>query len=238
MKINEKIIENILRTSLLNCQSYVEPNINYWDQSIDLLLKQKESYRNKTEQDLRKIKAGKINRYISNSWVLNLAYCLKVKFCSNQDVKILPDVNDKLEIPKGENREFLFDIHILKMGMLEYSNKKGILSKLVYPKESLLAVESEFSDKPREYIKDFAKLLCSSSNLKIFVGPYMKEEDNTVRYLGILRHLAGRMQIKEGLYLLLTSHPRDIIKNKLSYRIFNFSQNDWNELQHVPIFKS
>lgn len=83
MKINEESIEAILKTSLLNCQSYVKLNINHWNHKVDLLLKQKESYRNKTEQDLRKIKAGKINRYISNSWVLNLAYCLKVKFCVN-----------------------------------------------------------------------------------------------------------------------------------------------------------
>lgn len=97
--------------------------------------------------------------------------------------------------------EFLFDIHVCKMGRVESVKNKVNIEYVI---ESLIQIESELNNKDsKEVVKDFSKLVCGSECLKIMIMSRYYHYNE--KMLEILAKVAEN--IKGIVYLVVIEHP-------------------------------
>ena len=167
------------------------------------------------------------HRQIGSIWIRCLSLALKERILNgNGEYIIYPDVNEDLA-KVGENRfEYLFDIIVGKKA--KTTSKRGHCPNYFYISKPMLAVESEFSRRCEKAVEDFAKLICVNSLYRIFVGPYYSETDERDKnYLDPLINIAKQIPGIKNLYLVLVSHPEDLNKYIIKYRILQLVDNNW-----------
>lgn len=113
----------------------------------------------------------------------------------------------------GENRErfglseLLFDILVCQTVKTKSAARR---KELTFVKRGLWAVESELAKNSREAIFDFNKLILSSCESKLFVGPITS---NVAAFLKPLETAAEHC--KGSTYIALVTHPADWGKKPL-----------------------
>lgn len=115
--------------------------------------------------------------------------------------------------------EFLFDIHVCKMNTVKSINYKYDIK---YIEKSLIEIESELNKNDlKEVIKDFEKLVCGNSPLKIMI---ISKYDNNKPIIEILSDIGKN--ISESAYLIEIDHPSDWCVDKYENNYFSVYEYD------------
>ena len=133
--------------------------------------------------------------------------------------------------------EFLYDILIAKMDKTESKDEK---IPLMYLKEAIWIVESEFSKNSHESVKDFSKLVIGNARYKLFIGPYIKRRDkrkmekSNDQLRRVLERPARAASVSGNCYLGLVPHPKDWCKEEYDPGIvkcwaFDRRKDSWEE---------
>jgi len=139
-----------------------------------------------------------INQNRSRSWVKFLADQLLTHYQSEQDIRVFSKYDETNRKDFGLN-ELLYDIVVCKVGEV-LSAKHG--KKLLYIKETLWQVESEFARNSRQALIDFNKLVLGSAYNKLFIGPQVSEVEP---FVSVLKPAARACT--GNVYVALIPHP-------------------------------
>jgi hypothetical protein len=107
----------------------------------------------------------------------------------------------------GKITELLFDINVIEVEVLEKSHAGNKIAKAPIVSRSLWAIEIELAMDTRHWATDFAKLVLSNAENKLFVAPKFDNVDNQ---LETFKKLSKYCTGQQYLYLL----DEDVYKNK------------------------
>lgn len=96
------------------------------------------------------------------------------------------------------SEEFLFDIHACKYSV----NKRQGISSVCNIISSLIAIESEFTNRINGIVKDFNKLVCSNAPFKLMI---LRKTDMPEKYIKPLEMIISDSKL--SVYILLIPHP-------------------------------
>jgi hypothetical protein len=141
-----------------------------------------------------------LHRERSKQFVESLASHLRSELDDEADVAVLSKHNDENRARFGLN-ELLYDILVCRTGTTQSASGGELLT---YVTRGLWAIESEFARDSREALFDFNKLILSSSDNQLFIGPRVENE------LEFLQPLAAAAKCCSGnVYVALVPHPAD-----------------------------
>jgi hypothetical protein len=158
-----------------------------------------------------------INRNRSKNFVEYLASELRTHYQGNPNTYVLSKHYAKNRKKFGLN-ELLFDILVCK-GQETVSTNKS--TALTYISKGILAIESEMARDSREALYDFNKLILSSCDSKLFIGPLVPNVES------FLKPLATAAKYCDGeIHLALIPHPNEwaqATRNMIVYKRWNGS---------------
>ncbi len=142
----------------------------------------------------------KINLNRSSNWVKALAEQFKKQYEGDPEIRVFTksDYSNKRDF--GLN-EMLYDIMVCRVGEVESSVHK---TKLLFIKEALWQVESEFAHNTRSALIDFNKLVIGSGKNKLFIASQVKRGTEN-SFLSVLRPAAGHCI--GNVYVGMIPHP-------------------------------
>ena len=130
----------------------------------------------------KKIEAGskrELHNERSKAWVEYLTNSLRETFPNNATIRIFSKHNDSNRKDFGVS-ELLYDITVVRVASVESAFHK---KNLLYFKESLWQVESEFARDSRQALIDFNKLVLGSAQNKLFIGPLVRDQASFMKVL-------------------------------------------------------
>jgi len=142
---------------------------------------------------------GELHRKRSRAWVERLADQFRAYYRTDETVRVFSKGCRANRKEFGLN-ELLYDVSVCRSGSVR-SSAQG--RQLLYIREVLWQVESEFARDGREALKDFSKLVCGSAQNKLFVGPQVADNEGFINVLlPAARACTGRVIV------VLLPHPR------------------------------
>lgn len=155
---------------------------------------------------------GQVNRNRSKNFVEELGKQFSSEYQSNKNIRVLTKHNGENRAEFGLN-ELLFDVLVCEVSIVPSSTRRKALTHVT---KGLWAVESEMAQNSREAMYDFNKLVLSSCERLLFVGPLVS--DNAA-FISPLKQAA--QYCKKPVYIALIPHPREWLddENTLSRSI-------------------
>lgn len=142
---------------------------------------------------------GELHRKRSTAWVECLADQFRAYYRADQTVRVFSKGCCANRREFGLN-ELLYDVSVCRSGSVR-SSVQG--RQLLYIREVLWQVESEFARDGREALKDFSKLVCGSAQSKLFVGPQVADNESFINVL-----LPAARACTGQVIVVLLPHPR------------------------------
>jgi hypothetical protein len=144
--------------------------------------------------------AGPLHKERSRLFVEHLATLLRDHFHSEEGVKVLSKHFEGNRSEFGLN-ELLFDVLVCETATVESPVNQV---ELTYVTAGLWAIESEFATDLREALYDFNKLVLSSAENCLLIGPMVSNNEG---FLDSLSGAAGKC--KGTVYVVFVPHPSD-----------------------------
>jgi len=139
-----------------------------------------------------------INQNRSRSWVQFLAEKLRLHYQSEEDIRVFSKYDKTNRKDFGLN-ELLYDVVVCRVGEVP-SVKQG--KNLLYIRDTLWQIESEFARDSRQALIDFNKLVLGSAHNKLFIGPQVSKIE---QFINVLKPAA---RVCTGnVYVALIPHP-------------------------------
>ncbi len=142
----------------------------------------------------------KINLNRSRYWVKALAEQFKKRYEGDSEIRVFSKTDPSHRKDFGLN-ELLHDVVVCRVGEVE-SSVRG--KTLLFIKEVLWQIESEFAHDSRKALVDFNKLVLGSGENKLFIGSQVKKgEENS--FLSVLQPAAR--YCTGDVYVCTIPHP-------------------------------
>ncbi len=159
------------------------------------------------------------HRERSRLWVEALASEFRRFYCDDASVRVFskhcPDYRRDFHL-----NELPYDVCVCRVAVVPSAVHK---KDLLYIKESLWQVESEFARDSRQALIDFNKLVLGSSRNKLFIGPQVNDNESFIKVL-----VPPASVCMGNVFLVLLPHPSvwdsDCADNVLFWR---FQDGDW-----------
>jgi len=141
---------------------------------------------------------GHRNKERSRIWVEALADEFRSLYSEEKDVRVF---SKHCTDNRGDFllNELLYDVTVCRVGSVESAVQR---KKLLYVKEALWLVESEFAKSSRQAVVDFNKLVIGSSPCKLFVGPQVNDIDSFIQVL-----VPAAAVCRGDVFIALLPHP-------------------------------
>ncbi|MFC2011173.1 hypothetical protein ACFLUR_02650 [Chloroflexota bacterium] len=159
----------------------------------------------------------KVNQNRSRNWVSILAEQFKQHYKEETDITVFSKYDTTHRKDFGLN-ELLHDILVCKVGEVESSVHK---TKLLFIKEVLWQVESEFAHNNRSTLVDFNKLVLGSGKNKLFIVSQVKKGTEN-SFLSVLRPAAG--YCPGDVYVGMIPHPSKWINSDNDVHLWIFKK--------------
>lgn len=161
---------------------------------------------------------GTTNRNRSSTFVEQLGTQFNLRYADDTNVRTLTRGNPKNRKEFGLN-ELLYDVSVCRVSEIASSKQSKQLTVI---NQTLWSVESELRKDSREAIFDFNKLIMSSAQNKLFVGPIV---DDIESYIAVLARAA---QFCNGrLHLALIPHPSQWDSVPMVPQLWKWNGSDW-----------
>ena len=186
-----------------------------------------------TEQDVKQLLQGalqqaqskpdtgettqKININRSRNWVKALAEQFQKRYEGDSEIRVFSKTDPSNRKDFGLN-ELLYDILVCKVGEVESSVHK---TKLLFIKEVLWQVESEFAHNNRSTLVDFNKLVLGSGKNKLFICSQVKKGTEN-SFLSVLRPAAG--YCTGDVYVGMIPHPSKWVDTDTDIHLWVFKK--------------
>jgi len=141
---------------------------------------------------------GKLHARRSRDMVEGLARLLREVYGHKDNVAVFSKYHEENRRDFGLN-ELLFDIAVCEW---EETRSASDRKTLKFVTRGLWAIESELARDTRQAVYDFNKLVLSSADLKLFLGPHSAMDGE---YLRVLEGPAARCT--GAIYVALVPHP-------------------------------
>jgi hypothetical protein len=140
----------------------------------------------------------RLHRERSRIWVEALASEFRNFHCGDLNVRVFskhcPDSRREFHL-----NELLYDVCVCRVEAVPSAVHKR---ELIYIKEPLWLIESEFAKDSRQALIDFNKLVLGSSQNKLFVGPQVKDNESFIEVL-----VPPASACTGNVFLALLPHP-------------------------------
>ena len=144
--------------------------------------------------------AQKINQNRSQYWVKALAEQFQKRYEGDSEIRVFSKTDPSSRKDFGLN-ELLHDVVVCRVGEVK-SSLRG--KTLLFIKEVLWQVESEFAHNSRSALIDFNKLVLGSGRNKLFICSQVKKGKETL-FLSVLQPAAG--YCTGDVYVSMIPHP-------------------------------
>jgi len=159
----------------------------------------------------------KINLNRSRYWVKAIAEQFKKRYEGDSEIRIFTKTDYSNRKDFGLN-ELLYDVLVCKVGEVE-SFVRG--KKLLFIKEVLWQVESEFAHNSRSTLVDFNKLVLGSGKNKLFICSQVKKgKENS--FLSVLQPAAG--YCTGDVYVGMIPHPSNWVDSDNDVHLWIFKK--------------
>lgn len=142
--------------------------------------------------------SAQLHKDRSTRFVEGLASLLRKHYRNQKEVAVLSQHFEGNRSRFGLN-ELLYDVLVCEMATTKSAVNQ---EELVYVTRGIWAIESEFERNSREALYDFNKLVLSSSENKLFIGPVVADTES---FLGVLSGAAERCSANT--FAVLVPHP-------------------------------
>jgi hypothetical protein len=119
--------------------------------------------------------------------------------------------------------ELLYDIAIVRVESVESSRQK---KNLLYIKETLWQVESEFALNSRQSLIDFNKLVLGSAQNKLFIGPLFQDPDSLRKVI-----MPAAAACSGNVFAAFLAHPSEWNNNPSKPEVFHFTKGSWTQYE-------
>ena len=157
----------------------------------------------------------KINAHRSLSWVKALAEQLKKKYEGDDEIRVFTKSDYSNREDFGLN-ELLYDVLVCRIGVVQSSVHKN---ELLFIKEVLWQIESEFAHNTRNSLIDFNKLILGSGKNKLFVASQVKKGTENL-FLKVLKSAA--LYCSGDVYVGMIPHPSNWLKTDSEVHLWVF----------------
>ncbi len=158
-----------------------------------------------------------INMNRSSYWVEALAEQFKKSYEGDSEIRVFSKSDSSHRKDFGLN-ELLYDVLVCKVGEVE-SFVRG--KKLLFIKEVLWQVESEFTHNSRSTLVDFNKLVLGSGKNKLFICSQVKKgKENS--FLSVLQPAAG--YCTGDVYVCTIPHPSNWVDSDNDVHLWIFKK--------------
>ncbi len=159
----------------------------------------------------------RINLNRSRYWVKALAEQFKIRYEGDSEIRIFTKTDYSNRKDFGLN-ELLYDVLVCKVGEVE-SFVRG--KKLLFIKEVLWQVESEFARNNRSTLVDFNKLVLGSGKNKLFICSQVKKgKENS--FLSVLQPAAK--YCTGDVYVCMIPHPSNWVGTDNNVHLWMFKK--------------
>lgn len=170
----------------------------------------------------------KINARRSQDFVEGLAEILREIYLSESSFAVFSKYHGGLKQTFGLH-ELLYDILVASTATTASARQGKTISFIA---RGIWAIESEMAKNSREAMYDFNKLVLSSCDKKLFVGPLVANvEDFLAPLAAAARNCSGE------LYLALIPHPREWNKKRFAPKVAVVKRL-WSGSSWVPVDES
>ncbi len=140
----------------------------------------------------------KININRSQNWVEALAEQFQKRYEGDSEIRVFSKTDPSNRKDFGLN-ELLHDVVVCRVGEVE-SSVRG--KTLLFIKEVLWQIESEFARDSRQALIDFNKLVLGSAHNKLFIGPQVRDNNKLIEVL-----TPAAKMCSGSVYISLIPHP-------------------------------
>lgn len=141
---------------------------------------------------------GLVNRNRSKNFVEQLGGQFSLHYEKNENVRVLTKHNGENRPEFGLN-ELLFDVLVCEVSTVPSATTQ---KDITFVAKGLWAVESEMAKNSREAMYDFNKLVLSSSENLLFVGPLVSDNES---FIAPIERAA--QHCSKPAYIVLIPHP-------------------------------
>jgi len=163
-----------------------------------------------------------VHRNRSKHFVEALASRFREYYRDKDTVRVLSRHCDLHREEFGLN-ELLFDVLVCETSLVQSARESASLR---FVTRALWAVESEFARDTRQAIFDFNKLVLSSAEAKLFVGPIVPDENAFLERL-----LAPASRCSGEVFVALVPHPSDWPPTDASAHVYRLQASEWEALR-------
>jgi hypothetical protein len=159
----------------------------------------------------------------SQVWVESLADHFREAFAMHEDnsVRVFSKYNKSNRHDFGLN-ELLYDVTVARVGRVKSPHNH----ELLYVKEALWEVESEFSHDSRQALTDFNKLVLGSATSKLFIGS--QDISDLRSFMDVLVQPASACS--GDVYAVFLPHPKLWDANQAEPEVFRFTTGNWEKI--------
>jgi hypothetical protein len=178
----------------------------------------KQGYANAKRQKTYGASKRALHNRRSKAWVESLAGGFRSVYKDDPAVKVFSKGYEQNRNDFGIN-ELLFDVTVCRVATVPSAVHK---KELLYIKEPLWQVESEFARDSRQSLIDFNKLVLGSAQNKLFIGPKTR---NRHAVLGVLVKPAD--VCKGKVFAAFLPHPSTWDKDDSEPEVYWFEGGEW-----------
>lgn len=161
---------------------------------------------------------GKLHARRSRDMVEGLAGLLREVYGHKDNVAVFSKYREENRFDFGLN-ELLFDIAVCEWDETRSASERKTLK---FVTRGLWAIESELARDTRQALYDFNRLVLSSADLKLFIGPHSSMDDE---YLRVLEGPAARCS--GTVCVALVPHPDSWDGSPRPVEAWTWSQRKW-----------
>ena len=159
----------------------------------------------------------KINQNRSRYWVKALAEQFQKRYEGDSEIRVFSKTDPSNRKDFGLN-ELLHDVVVCRVGEVE-SSVRG--KTLLFIKEVLWQIESEFAHDSRKALVDFNKLVLGSGKNKLFIGSQVKKgKENS--FLSVLQPAAR--YCTGDVYVGMIPHPSNWVDTDNNVHLWIFKK--------------
>ncbi len=159
----------------------------------------------------------KINQNRSRYWVKALAEQFQKRYEGDAEIRVFSKTDPSHRKDFGLN-ELLHDVVVCRVGEVE-SSVRG--KTLLFIKEVLWQIESEFAHDSRKALVDFNKLVLGSGENKLFIGSQVKKgKENS--FLSVLQPAAK--YCTGDVYVCMIPHPSNWVDSDNDVHLWVFKK--------------
>ena len=159
----------------------------------------------------------KINQNRSRYWVEALAEQFQKRYEGDSEIRVFSKTDPSNRKDFGLN-ELLHDVVVCRVGEVESSVHK---KKLLFIKEVLWQIESEFAHDSRKALVDFNKLVLGSGENKLFIGSQVKKGKENP-FLSVLQPAAR--YCTGDVYVCMIPHPSNWVDSDNDVHLWIFKK--------------